>query len=71
MSYPDEDSIVDYLKSHDLPSDFVSRKIIAERHGISPYSGTADQNIQLLALLRDPPLGFWEEVKAFLRGLLK
>ena len=66
----DENSIVDYLKAQGVPSDMASRKVIAERHGISPYSGTADQNIQLLALLRDPPAAFWAEVKALFRGIL-
>lgn len=66
MDY-DENSIVDYLKKQNIPSDMASRKIIAEKHGITPYSGTADQNIKLLALLRNPPLSFWEEVKALFR----
>jgi hypothetical protein len=63
----DENSIVDYLKAQGLPSDMASRKIIAENHGIVPYSGTADQNIKLLALLRNPSLSFWEEVRALFR----
>lgn len=60
----DEDSIVDYLKSQGVPSDMDSRRIIAEKHGITPYSGTSEQNIKLLALLRNPPPTFWERVKA-------
>ena len=61
----DEDSIVDYLKSNGLPSDMASRKIIADKHGIYGYTGTAGQNIRLLALLRNPPIQtFWEELKA-------
>ena len=63
----DENSIVDYLKDHGVPSDMASRRIIAEKHGISPYSGTAEQNIKLLAILRNPPLAFWERVKALFR----
>ena len=43
----DENSIVDYLKSQGVPSDIASRKVIAERHGIAGYTGTADQNIRL------------------------
>ena len=64
----DENSIVDYLKAQGLPSDMEARKIIAVRHGIAPYSGTADQNIRLLALLRNPPLSFWEGLKALFRS---
>lgn len=63
----DENSIVDYLKGNGLPSDMEARKIIAVKHGIAPYSGTAEQNIRLLALLRNPPAAFWEEIKALFR----
>ena len=70
MSMDDENSIVDYLKAQGVPSDMASRKIIAERHAIAPYTGTADQNIQLLALLRNPPTAFWEEVKQWFRDVL-
>jgi hypothetical protein len=63
----DENSIVDYLKGQGIPSDMASRRIIAEEHGIAPYSGTAEQNIKLLALLRNPPLAFWERVKALFK----
>jgi hypothetical protein len=45
-------SIVDYLKSIGQPSDFDSRKKLAEQYGIKDYRGTAEQNIQLLALLK-------------------
>jgi hypothetical protein len=62
-----ENSIVDYLKVQGLPSDMASRKVIAEKHGIANYTGTSDQNIKLLALLRNPPLAFWEELKALFR----
>lgn len=68
----DEDSIVDYLKAQGVPSDMEARRVIAEKHGIVPYSGTADQNIRLLALLRNPPLvTFWEEIKALFRDLIR
>jgi hypothetical protein len=66
----DENSIVDYLKAQGLPSDMASRKIIAEQHGIAPYTGTADQNVKLLALLRNPSLSFWEEIKELFRKML-
>ena len=63
----DEDSIVDYLESKGIAGDFATRKAIAERHGIVPYEGTADQNMKLLALLRNPPESFWEEIKELFR----
>ena len=63
----DPNSIVDYLKMHGLPSDMAARKVIAEKHGIANYTGTAEQNIKLLALMRNPPLAFWEEIKALIR----
>ena len=46
-------SVVDYLKSINQPSDFNSRKKLAEQLGIKGYKGTESQNIQLLKLLRD------------------
>ena len=45
-------SIVDYLKSIGQPSDFASRQRLATRYGIANYTGTAEQNIRLLNLLR-------------------
>lgn len=67
----DVNSIVDYLKAQGVPSDMESRRIIAEKHGIVPYSGTAEQNIKLLALLRNPPPSFWEDVKTLFRDLIR
>lgn len=45
-------SIVDYLNSIGKPSDFSSRRILAQQAGISTYTGTAQQNTQLLNQLR-------------------
>jgi hypothetical protein len=59
----DENSIVDYLESKGIPGDMVARKRIAERHGIVDYTGTAEQNVKLLALLRNPPSTLWDEIK--------
>ena len=47
-------SIVDYLKSVQQPSDFGSRGKLAGEAGIQNYTGTAQQNTQLLNLLRTP-----------------
>ncbi len=66
----DENSIVDYLKSQGLPSDMAARKVIAEKYGIAPYSGTADQNIKLLALLKNPPVtSFWDDIRALFKTI--
>jgi GH24 family phage-related lysozyme (muramidase) len=45
-------SIVDYLKAHKMPSDFVSRRKLAEKHGIRHYSGSAAENTKLLDILQ-------------------
>jgi hypothetical protein len=45
-------SIVDYLKSVGQPSDFASRSRLAASKGIGGYAGSAQQNIQLLNMLR-------------------
>lgn len=47
-------SIVDYLKSVGQPSDFSYRSQLATQKGIQNYAGTAEQNTQLLNLLRSP-----------------
>lgn len=49
-----ETSIVDYLVSIGQPSDFDSRAVLAGENGISGYTGTAEQNIRLLSLLKNP-----------------
>jgi hypothetical protein len=45
-------SIVDYLSSVGKPTDFASRASMAASNGITGYAGTAEQNTQLLNLLR-------------------
>lgn len=45
-------SVVDYLNSIDVDSDFSNRKRLATMHGIKNYKGTANQNSQLLRELR-------------------
>ncbi|TXG77122.1 hypothetical protein E6Q11_03355, partial [Candidatus Dojkabacteria bacterium] len=47
-------SIVDYLKSTGQASDFASRSKLATSNNISNYTGTAEQNTQLLKLLQKP-----------------
>ena len=47
-------SIVDYLNSIGQPSSYGSRAILAASKGIQNYAGTAEQNTQLLSLLRQP-----------------
>ena len=46
------DSIIDYLDSKGQPSDFESRKILAQKMGISDYRGTASQNLSMLSALK-------------------
>lgn len=45
-------SIVDFLNSQGLPSDYSTRKALAEQKGISGYRGTAEQNLKLLSMLK-------------------
>jgi hypothetical protein len=68
----DPNSIVDYLKSHGLPSDLTSRTVLAQQHGIAGYAGTAEQNIRLLAILRNLEANptFWEVIKGYMRKIL-
>lgn len=46
-------SIVDYLKSQGQDSSYGSRKKLANQYGISNYTGTAQQNTQLLNLVKN------------------
>lgn len=46
-------SIVDYLKSQGENSSYSARKDIAKSLGISNYSGTAEQNIKMLNMLKN------------------
>lgn len=46
------DSIVDFLTTAGKPSDYNSRAALAQQYGIANYTGTAEQNTQLLTLLR-------------------
>lgn len=48
-------SIVDYLKSQGQDSSLSARKDIAKSLGISNYSGTYSQNIQMLNALKNAP----------------
>jgi hypothetical protein len=45
-------SIVDYLKSTGQASDYTTRASLAQKYGISNYTGSYDQNIQLLNLVK-------------------
>ena len=45
-------SIVDYLKSIGADSSMANRTKLAKKYGIANYTGTADQNIQLLNRMR-------------------
>lgn len=54
-------SVVDYLASIGQPTDFNSRKAMANQLGISGYTGTAQQNSQLLSSLRGAPVTAQEQ----------
>lgn len=45
-------SIVDYLKSIGIDSSFKNRKKLGKENGINNYTGTAEQNLKLLEILR-------------------
>jgi hypothetical protein len=47
-------SIVDYLKSVGQASDFTSRSKLAQQYGITNYTGTSEQNLNLLGILNKP-----------------
>lgn len=51
-----EITLIDYLKKIDVDSTYANRKLIAIRNGISDYSGTAEQNLKLLDLLKNGKL---------------
>jgi hypothetical protein len=50
-------SVVDYLASQGKASDYNSRAGLAKQYGISNYIGSADQNTQLLNMLKTPSSG--------------
>ena len=58
--YPQYDgssnSLVDALNSLNIPSSFEARKKIATNNGMIDYSGSSDQNTQLLQLLKQGKL---------------
>lgn len=45
-------SVVDYLNSQGKPSDYNSRAAMAKQYGIQNYTGTAEQNTQLLGYVK-------------------
>ena len=45
-------SVVDFMNSKGLKSDFNTRKGLAQQYGIKDYKGTAEQNMQLLSQLK-------------------
>lgn len=49
-------TLIEYLKKIDVDSSYQNRKQIAIRNGISDYSGTAEQNLKLLDLLKNGKL---------------
>ena len=54
-SYNPDISIIDYLSSKGQPSTFNARAQLAKNAGITNYTGTAQQNQQLLGILQNAP----------------
>jgi hypothetical protein len=44
-------SVVDFMNSQGMPSDYATRKALAEQMGIKGYRGTAEQNMILISAL--------------------
>ena len=57
-----ENSIVDYLNSKGEDSSFAYRQQLAENYSIVPYTGTAEQNIKLLGILRGTSVNSQQEL---------
>lgn len=49
---PNSGSIVDYLNGQGQASDYTTRSGLAAKYGIQGYAGTAEQNTQLLNMMR-------------------
>lgn len=45
-------SVVDYMNKVGMPSDYATRKALAEERGIKGYRGTAEQNMMLLSKIK-------------------
>lgn len=51
----DTNSVVDYMKGAGEDSSFANREQVALKYNIVPYTGTMEQNLQLLGILRGTP----------------
>ena len=51
----DGNSVVDYLNSLGQDASYANRRVLATKHGIKNYRGTAEQNVALLNELRGTP----------------
>ena len=65
----DNDSVVDWLKSKGRDSSFQARRTLAASYGIIGYTGTAEQNMELLAFLRSGRTGSTQSWWAWLKRL--
>lgn len=63
-------SIVDYLNASGQPSDFTSRSRMAEQLGIRNYTGTAEQNTQMIGSLRGAPISTQESITPVSAGAI-
>ncbi|MEC0147914.1 hypothetical protein [Paenibacillus alginolyticus] len=62
---PNNGSIIDYMNSMGQNASFSNREQLAQRYGISDYSGTAAQNTALLNMLRSGTSGSYSSTSSF------
>ncbi|MEC0147912.1 RHS repeat-associated core domain-containing protein, partial [Paenibacillus alginolyticus] len=62
---PNNGSITDYMNSMGQNASFSNREQLAQRYGISDYSGTAAQNTALLNMLRSGTSGSYSSTSSF------
>ncbi|MCY9697918.1 RHS repeat-associated core domain-containing protein, partial [Paenibacillus alginolyticus] len=62
---PNNGSITDYMNSMGPNASFSNREQLAQRYGISDYSGTAAQNTALLNMLRSGTSGSYSSTSSF------
>lgn len=48
-------SIVDYMNANKMDSSFANRSTLAQQYGINNFTGSANQNVQLLNMLKSQP----------------
>lgn len=54
-------SVVNYLRTTNQPYRFEDRQQLAQEFGLTEYSGTAQENVTLLKLVKERQQNAWEE----------